>query len=40
MIWLKDGMVVNYDERDKVIAALSGNSPKKIEQQNANEEEN
>jgi len=40
LIWLKDGMVVNYDERDKVIAALSGNSPKKIEQQNANEEEN
>jgi len=40
LIWLKDGMVVNYDERDKVIEALSGNSPKKIEQQNANEEEN
>jgi len=35
LLVLKDGQAVYYDEREKVMNALSGNTPKKIEENNA-----
>ncbi len=39
LLVLKDGQVIYYDEKEKVLNALSGKTPKKIEQQNTIDEE-
>jgi ATP-binding cassette subfamily C protein EexD len=39
LLVLKEGQAVYYDEREKVMNALSGNTPKKIEENNATDRE-